>query len=220
MARPDARPDYRRHQVGSVSASPSGPGPAQVVVDVAPVVGICGTVSSFSPGLPIEHGVALPAVPRGHEWCGTVSAAWRRPTTLDLRARKLGRPMLAAGRSAAARPGFIMFAPTEARSGITALAGCPRREALRFHLGSLYRPTRSVDSAPEPSCSQAATRARGAAAQREPGRKVLVWGPGSIVLARGGVRRVPRADVDVALPRLRREGTAKSFPRPRTTDDR
>ena len=182
------------------------PGPRQVVVDVHRA-GICGTdVELFTRELPyFEQGKSRFPLCPGHEWCGTVSAIGAEVDPRWIGERVTGDTMLGCGRCQRCASGRHHVCADRSEIGITGWAGA-LAEKLLVPVGSLYRLPAVVDDRagalvePGGNAWRAVT-----AAHAGPGRRLLIWGPGSIGLlaaafaradgrrrARGGPRRAPR----------------------------
>jgi 2-desacetyl-2-hydroxyethyl bacteriochlorophyllide A dehydrogenase len=188
------------------------PGPSQVVVDVHRV-GICGTdVELFTRELAyFEQGKSRFPLCPGHEWCGTVSAVGAEADERWIGARVTGDTMLGCGRCRRCASGRHHVCADRSEIGITGWPGA-LAEKLVVPAGSLYRLPGSVDDRAGALVEPGGNALRAVlAAQAGPGRKVLVWGPGSIGLLAAAFARAAGADVDVVGLDFAREGLAKSF---------
>jgi 2-desacetyl-2-hydroxyethyl bacteriochlorophyllide A dehydrogenase len=188
------------------------PGPRQAVVDVHRA-GICGTdVELFTRELPyFEQGKSRFPLCPGHEWCGTVSAVGPDAGEHWLGTRVTGDTMLGCGRCRRCASGRHHVCEDRSEIGITGWPGA-LAEKLLVPVGSLYRLPAAVDDRAgalvEPGGN--AWRAVTAAAAG-PGRRLLIWGPGSIGLLAASFARAAGADVTVVGADSRREELAKSF---------
>jgi 2-desacetyl-2-hydroxyethyl bacteriochlorophyllide A dehydrogenase len=192
------------------------PGRRQVVVDVHRV-GVCGTdVELFTRGLPSfgQGESTFPLCP-GHEWCGTVSAIGTEVDPRWIGERVTGDAMLGCGHCPRCASGRHHVCAGRSEIGITGWPGA-LAEKLLVPVGSLYRLPAAVDDRdgalvePGGSSWRAAT-----AAHAGPGRRLLIWGPGSIGLLAAAFARAAGAEVHVvgldAGVDAQREELAKSF---------
>jgi 2-desacetyl-2-hydroxyethyl bacteriochlorophyllide A dehydrogenase len=188
------------------------PGPRQVVVDVHRA-GVCGTdVELFTRELPyFEQGKSRFPLCPGHEWCGTVSAIGAEVDPRWIGERVTGDTMLGCGRCQRCASGRHHVCADRSEIGITGWAGA-LAEKLLVPVGSLYRLPAVVDDRagalvePGGNAWRAVT-----AAHAGPGRRLLIWGPGSIGLLAAAFARATGADVHVVGLDARREELAKSF---------
>jgi 2-desacetyl-2-hydroxyethyl bacteriochlorophyllide A dehydrogenase len=188
------------------------PGPRQVVVDVHRA-GVCGTdVELFTRELPyFEQGKSRFPLCPGHEWCGTVSAIGAEVDPRWIGERVTGDTMLGCGRCQRCASGRHHVCADRSEIGITGWAGA-LAEKLLVPVGSLYRLPAVVDDRagalvePGGNAWRAVT-----AAHAGPGRRLLIWGPGSIGLLAAAFARAMGADVHVVGLDARREELAKSF---------
>ncbi len=188
------------------------PGPRQVVVDVHRA-GICGTdVELFTRELPyFEQGKSRFPLCPGHEWCGTVSAIGAEVDPRWIGERVTGDTMLGCGRCQRCASGRHHVCADRSEIGITGWAGA-LAEKLLVPVGSLYRLPAVVDDRagalvePGGNAWRAVT-----AAHAGPGRRLLIWGPGSIGLLAAAFARAMGADVHVVGLDARCEELAKSF---------
>jgi threonine dehydrogenase-like Zn-dependent dehydrogenase len=188
------------------------PGLRQVVVDVHGV-GICGTdVELFTRELPyFEQGKSRFPLCPGHEWCGTVSAVGAEVDPRWIGERVTGDTMLGCGRCSRCASGRHHVCADRSEIGIMGWPGA-LAEKLLVPVGSLYRLPAGVDDLAgalvEPGGN--AWRAVRAAAAG-PGRRLLIWGPGSIGLLATAFARAAGAEAEViGLDRERAE-LARSF---------
>jgi 2-desacetyl-2-hydroxyethyl bacteriochlorophyllide A dehydrogenase len=188
------------------------PGPGQVAVDVRRA-GICGTdVELFTRELPyFDQGKSWFPLCPGHEWCGTVSALGAGVDAGWAGVRVTGDTMLGCGRCQRCAAGRPHVCADRHEIGIAGWDGA-LAERLVVPAGSLFRLPDSVDDRAgalvEPGGN--AWRAVHAAGAR-PGRRVLIWGPGSIGLLATAFARAAGAEVDVIGVDSGREALARSF---------
>ena len=188
------------------------PGPRHVVVDVHRV-GICGTdVELFTRELPyFEQGKSRFPLCPGHEWCGTVSAIGPEIDEAWAGVRVTGDTMLGCGRCRRCASGRHHVCADRSEIGIMGWPGA-LAEKILVPQGSLYRLPDAVDDRAGALVEPGGNALRAVtAAQAGPGRRVLVWGPGSIGLLAVSFARAAGADVDVVGVDSRREDLAKSF---------
>jgi 2-desacetyl-2-hydroxyethyl bacteriochlorophyllide A dehydrogenase len=188
------------------------PGPRQVVVDVHRA-GVCGTdVELFSRELPyFENGRSVFPLCPGHEWCGTVSAVGAEVDPRWIGERVTGDTMLGCGRCQRCASGRHHVCADRSEIGITGWAGA-LAEKLLVPVGSLYRLPAVVDDRAGALVEPGGNAWRAvAAAHAGPGRRLLIWGPGSIGLLAAAFARAMGADVHVAGLDASREELAKSF---------
>jgi 2-desacetyl-2-hydroxyethyl bacteriochlorophyllide A dehydrogenase len=188
------------------------PGPRQVVVDVHQA-GVCGTdVELFTRELPyFEQGKSRFPLCPGHEWCGTVSAIGAEVDPRWVGERVTGDTMLGCGRCQRCASGRHHVCADRSEIGITGWAGA-LAEKLLVPVGSLYRLPAVVDDRAGALVEPGGNAWRAvAAAHAGPGRRLLIWGPGSIGLLATAFACATGADVHVAGLDARREELAKSF---------
>jgi 2-desacetyl-2-hydroxyethyl bacteriochlorophyllide A dehydrogenase len=188
------------------------PGPHQAVVDVHRV-GICGTdVELFTRELPyFEQGKSRFPLCPGHEWCGTVSAVGTDADEGWAGARVTGDTMLGCGHCRRCASGRHHVCADRSEIGITGWPGA-LAEKLLVPVGSLYRLPDSVDDRDGALVEPGGNALRAVlAAQAGPGKRLLIWGPGSIGLLAAAFARAAGADVDVVGLDPGREELAKSF---------
>lgn len=188
------------------------PGPGQVVVDVQRV-GICGTdVELFTRELAyFEQGKSSFPLCPGHEWCGTVSATGAGVDEGWAGARVTGDTMLGCGRCRRCASGRHHVCADRSEIGITGWPGA-LAEKLLVPAGSLYRLPDVVDDRAGALVEPGGNAWRAAAAAHAgPGKRLLIWGPGSIGLLATAFARAAGAEVDVAGLDFRRDDLARSF---------
>lgn len=188
------------------------PGPAQVVVTVHRV-GICGTdVELFTRELPyFEQGKSRFPLCPGHEWCGTVSAVGTGVDPRWVGERVIGDTMLGCGRCDRCASGRHHVCDDRSEIGIAGWPGA-LAEQLLAPVGSLHRLPDAVDDRAGALVEPGGNALRAVrAAQAGPGRRLLIWGPGSIGLLATAFARTAGAEVHVVGLNARREELAKSF---------
>ena len=188
------------------------PGPGQVVVDVQRA-GICGTdVELFTRELAyFEQGKSSFPLCPGHEWCGTVSATGAGVDESWAGARVTGDTMLGCGRCRRCASGRHHVCADRSEIGITGWPGA-LAEKLLVPAGSLYRLPDAVDDRAGALVEPGGNAWRAvAAAHAGPGKRLLIWGPGSIGLLATAFARAAGAEVDVAGLDSRRDDLARSF---------
>jgi 2-desacetyl-2-hydroxyethyl bacteriochlorophyllide A dehydrogenase len=188
------------------------PGPGQVAVDVHRA-GICGTdVELFTRELAyFDQGKSSFPLCPGHEWCGTVSAVGAGVDERLAGARVTGDTMLGCGRCHRCASGRHHVCADRSEIGITGWPGA-LAEKLLVPAGSLYRLPDVVDDRAGALVEPGGNAWRAvAAAHAGPGKKLLIWGPGSIGLLATAFARAAGAEVDVAGLDAQREALAKSL---------
>ena len=188
------------------------PGPGQVVVDVHRV-GICGTdVELFTRELAyFDQGKSRFPLCPGHEWCGPVSAVGAGVDEGWLGTRVTGDTMLGCGRCRRCASGRHHVCADRSEIGITGWPGA-LAEKLLVPVGSVHRLPASVDDRAGALVEPGGNALRAVlAAEAGPGRRLLIWGPGSIGLLAVAFARAAGADVDVVGLDFARAELAKSF---------
>jgi 2-desacetyl-2-hydroxyethyl bacteriochlorophyllide A dehydrogenase len=188
------------------------PGPGQVVVAVHRV-GICGTdVELFTRELPyFEQGKSRFPLCPGHEWCGTVSAVGADVDPRWVGERVTGDTMLGCGRCDHCASGRHHVCENRSEIGIVGWPGA-LAEKLLVPVTSLHRLPAAVDDRAGALVEPGGNALRAVrAAQAGPGRRLLIWGPGSIGLLATAFARAAGADVHVVGLDAHREELAKSF---------
>jgi 2-desacetyl-2-hydroxyethyl bacteriochlorophyllide A dehydrogenase len=188
------------------------PGLGQVVVTVHRV-GICGTdVELFTRDLPyFEQGKSRFPLCPGHEWCGTVSAVGSDVDPRWVGERVTGDTMLGCGQCDRCASGRHHVCENRSEIGIAGWPGA-LAEKLLVPVGSLHRLPDAVDDRAGALVEPGGNALRAVrAALAGPGRRLLIWGPGSIGLLATAFAHAAGADVHVVGLDARREDLAKSF---------
>ena len=184
------------------------PGAGQVVVDVARA-GICGTdVELFTGTLAyFAQGKSRFPLRPGHEWCGTVSALGDGVGGDWYGARVTGDTMLGCGHCARCRAGRGHVCADHHEIGIMGDWPGALAEKVLVPVSSLHRLPGTVDDRAGALVEPGGNAWRAAAAAgAAPGRRVLVWGAGTIGLLTTAFARAAGAEVHVlALDGQRRE---------------
>lgn len=187
------------------------PAAGQVVVDVHRV-GICGTDAELFTGelAYFAQGKSRFPLRPGHEWCGVVSAVGAGVDEAWHGARVTGDTMLGCGRCARCRAGNGHVCADRHEIGITDWPGALADKVL-VPAGSLYRLPAAVDDRAGALVEPGGNAHRAAvAAQAGPGKRVLVWGAGTIGLLAAAFAAAAGAEVHVlGLDSGRRELAAK-----------
>jgi threonine dehydrogenase-like Zn-dependent dehydrogenase len=189
-----------RAGVEEVAAPLAGAG--QVVVDVDRV-GICGTdVEIFTGGMAyFRDGHARYPMRLGHEWCGTVSAVGAGVEQGWLGRRVTGDTMLGCGSCRLCRSGRQHLCADRYEIGIRGGWPGALAEQLLVPAGALHALPDSIDSTVGAMVEPGGNALRAAqAAQAAPGRRVLVYGPGTIGLLVGQFALAAGAEVHVVGP--------------------
>lgn len=187
----------RSARVLDVEAPVAGPG--QVVIDVARV-GVCGTDVEFFTGemAYLHSGHAAYPLRLGHEWCGTVAAAGDGVDCGWVGRRVTADTMLGCGRCERCRTGRQHVCEFRFEIGIRNGWPGALAEQLAVPVSSLVELPDGMDDTigalVEPGGNALrAVRAAGAA----PGRRILVWGSGTIGLLATQLAAVDGAEVHV-----------------------
>ena len=174
---------------------------------------ICGTdVELFTRELAyFDQGKSSFPLCPGHEWCGTVSAVGAGVDEAWAGQRVTGDTMLGCGHCRRCASGRHHVCADRREIGIIGWPGA-LAEKLLVPAGSLYRLPAEVDDAAGALVEPGGNALRAvAAAHAGPGKRLLVWGPGSIGLLAAAFARAAGAEVDVVGLDSGREELAKSF---------
>jgi 2-desacetyl-2-hydroxyethyl bacteriochlorophyllide A dehydrogenase len=174
------------------------PAAGQVVVDVRRV-GICGTDFELFTGelAYFAQGKSRFPLRPGHEWCGVVSAVGAGVAEAWHGARVTGDTMLGCGHCRRCQAGNGHVCADRHEIGIMGWPGALADKVL-VPATSLHRLPAAVDDRAgalvEPGGN---ARRAAAAAQAGPGKRILVWGPGTIGLLTAAFAAAAGAEVDV-----------------------
>ena len=160
------------------------PRPGEVVVEVARV-GVCGTDEELFAGTLayFETGRATYPLRPGHEWAGTVTEIGADVAEDWMGARVTGDTMLACGRCDRCLDGRRHVCRSMAEVGISLGVDGALAERLAVPADSLHRLPAGVDDAAGALVEPGGNAWRTAsAALAGPGRRILVWGTGTIGL--------------------------------------
>jgi threonine dehydrogenase-like Zn-dependent dehydrogenase len=174
------------------------PGAGQVVVDVRRV-GICGTdFELFTRDLAyFDQGKSRFPLRPGHEWCGVVSAVGTGVAEAWHGARVTGDTMLGCGHCRRCRAGNGHVCADRHEIGIMGWPGALADKIL-VPASCLHRLPAAVDDRAGALVEPGGNAQRAAAAaQAGPGRRILVWGPGTIGLLSTAFAHAAGAEVDV-----------------------
>ncbi|HLH82401.1 MAG TPA: alcohol dehydrogenase catalytic domain-containing protein [Trebonia sp.] len=188
------------------------PAAGQVVVDVHRV-GICGTDAELFTGelAYFAQGKSRFPLRPGHEWCGVVSAVGAGVDESWRGVRVTGDTMLGCGRCGRCRAGNGHVCADRHEIGITGWPGALAGKVL-VPVTSLHRLPAAVDdragalAEPGGNAQRAVT-----AAHAGPGKRVLVWGPGTIGLLAAAFASAAGAEVHVLGVDGRRRELAVKF---------
>lgn len=187
------------------------PAAGQAVVDVHRV-GICGTDFELFIGelAYFDKGKSRFPLRPGHEWCGVVSAIGAGVDEAWHGARVTGDTMLGCGQCRRCRAGNGHVCADRHEIGIMGWPGALADKIL-VPATSLHRLPGAVDDQAGALVEPGGNAWRAAAAaQAGPGKRILVWGPGTIGLLTAAFARAAGAQVDVfALDSRARELAAR-----------
>lgn len=188
------------------------PGAGQVVVDVRRA-GICGTdVELFTGQLAYfaQGKIGFPIRP-GHEWCGVVSALGDGVDSGWLGTRVTGDTMLGCGRCRRCAAGRGHVCADRREVGIMGWPGAVA-EKMPARVSSLHRLPDAIDDRAGALVEPGGNGWRAAtAAQAEPGKRILVCGPGTIGLLTTAFATAMGAEVHIWALGRDREELAASF---------
>ena len=179
------------------------PGPGQALVAVARV-GVCGTDEELFEGSMAYFATGRSRYPLrpGHEWTGTVEAVGDGVDARWRGRRVIGDTMLADGTCDRCRSGRRHVCRDLAEVGISAGVDGALAERLVVPADSLHALPDAVDDAAGALVEPGGNAWRAAsAAWAEPGRRVLVWGSGTIGLLTAAFGHAAGAEVHVVARR-------------------
>lgn len=175
------------------------PGPGDVVVAVERA-GVCGTDTEFWTGhmTYLHDGQAAYPVRIGHEWCGTVIATGPGTDPSWLGCRVTGDTMLGCGHCPRCRSGRQHLCRDRYEIGIRHGFPGALAERLRVPAGSLQRLPDTVDAVAGALVEPGANALRAVRASLAgPGKRILIFGPGTIGLLAAGLARALGATVQL-----------------------
>jgi threonine dehydrogenase-like Zn-dependent dehydrogenase len=188
------------------------PAAGQVVVDVHRV-GICGTDFELFAGelAYFKQGKSRFPLRPGHEWCGVVSALGPGVAEAWHGARVTGDTMLGCGRCRRCRAGNGHVCADRHEIGIMGWPGALADKVL-VPASSLHRLPAAVDDRAGALVEPGGNAHRAAAAAHAgPGKRILVWGPGTIGLLTAAFARAAGAEVHVRALDSRNAELAAKF---------
>src|SRR4051794_11994865 len=186
-----------RAEISDVPPPTAGPG--DVVVEVARV-GVCGTDQELFAGtMPyLASGRASYPLRPGHEWSGVVREIGEGVSAAWLDARVTGDTMLACGRCDRCRSMRGHVCRDLVEVGISRGFDGALAERLRVPASSLHRLPDTVDDAAGALVEPGGNAWRAVAAVHAvPGRRVLVWGAGTVGLLAAAFARAAGSEVHV-----------------------
>ena len=187
----------RTAEVQDVAEPAAGPG--QVVVDVARV-GVCGTDVEFFTGAMayLHSGQAEYPLRLGHEWCGRVSDVGEGVDAWWLGRRVTGDTMLGCGHCRRCLSGRQHVCADRHEIGIRYGWPGALAERLLVPAVALHELPDSIDDVTGALVEPGGNALRAVlAAGAEPGRRILVWGSGTIGLLSAQLAVAHGAVVDV-----------------------
>ncbi|GII22662.1 alcohol dehydrogenase [Planosporangium mesophilum] len=188
-------------------------GPGQVVVDVERV-GVCGTdVELFTGEMAYLHqGHASYPLRPGHEWCGVVSAAGDGVDPGWLGRRVTGDTMLGCGRCHRCRSGRQHVCADRYEIGVRGGWPGALAEQLAVPVTSLHALPATVSRTAGAMVEPGGNALRAVeAAVAAPGRRILIWGPGTIGLLAARFALARGAEVHVVGQRGQDLGLAREL---------
>jgi threonine dehydrogenase-like Zn-dependent dehydrogenase len=189
------------------------PGHGQVVADVRRV-GICGTDRELFAGtLPyFAQGKSRFPLRPGHEWCGMVSTIGTEVDPSWHGARVTADTMLGCGRCSRCRNGNGHVCADRDEIGIMGEWPGALAERILVPVSSLHRLPDSLDDRVGAPVEPGGNAWRAAsAADPGPGKRVLVWGAGTIGLLTAAFAHASGAEVDILSLNQQRAKIAKMF---------
>ena len=194
-------------------------GPGQVVVDVARV-GVCGTDVEFFTGVMayLHDGQATYPLRLGHEWCGSVSAVGEGVDSWWLGRRVTGDTMLGCGHCHRCTSGRQHVCAERHEIGIRNGWPGALAERLLVPASALHELPDTLDDTAGALVEPGGNALRAVlAADAAPGRRLLVWGSGTIGLLSAQLAVAAGADVDVVGHHLETLQMARDFGAARAT---
>ncbi len=176
-------------------------------------VGICGTdFELFSGELAyFAQGKSRFPLRPGHEWCGVVSAVGAGVAEAWHGARVTGDTMLGCGHCRRCRAGNGHVCADRHEIGIMGWPGALADKVL-VPAASLHRLPAAVDDRAGALVEPGGNAQRAAAAaQAGPGKRILVWGPGTIGLLTAAFAHAAGAEVHVLALNSRHQELAGKF---------
>lgn len=173
--------------------------PGQVVVDVSRV-GVCGTDVEFYKGdmAYLHNGSAEYPLRLGHEWCGTVSEVGEGVDAWWLGQRVTGDTMLGCGHCHRCLSGRQHVCADRYEIGVRHGWPGALAERLPVPVTALHALPDAIDDTAGALIEPGANALRAVlAAGAEPGRRILVWGSGTIGLLATQLAVAHGADVHV-----------------------
>jgi 2-desacetyl-2-hydroxyethyl bacteriochlorophyllide A dehydrogenase len=189
------------------------PGPGDVFVAVHRV-GVCGTDQELFAGTMAYLATRRATYPLrpGHEWSGVVQAVGAGVDQAWLGARVTGDTMLACGRCDRCRSRRAHVCRDLVEVGISLGFDGALAEALCVPASSLFRLPEAVDDAAGALVEPGGNAWRAAAAVHAvPGRRILVWGAGTVGLLAAAFARAAGAEVHVVARRPERQALAMAM---------
>ena len=188
----------------------------QVVVDVERV-GLCGTDVEFFTGQMsyLHDGHAAYPLRLGHEWCGTVASVGDAVDAAWLGRRVTGDTMLGCGRCDRCRSGRQHVCAQRFEIGIRGGWPGALAEQLLVPASALHALPAEIDVVAGALVEPGGNALRAVrAADLAPGRRVLVWGPGSIGLLAASFAAADGAEVHLVGTEQRSLDFARSLGHP------
>jgi threonine dehydrogenase-like Zn-dependent dehydrogenase len=176
--------------------------PGEVVVEVERV-GLCGTDVEFFTGemAYLHQGHAAYPIRLGHEWCGLVAEVGAGVDPGWIGVRVTGDTMLGCGRCHRCRGGRQWLCATRHEIGVRGGRPGALAERLPVPVTALHRLPGSIGPEAGAMVEPGGNALRAVlAAEAGPGRRVAVWGPGTIGLLAARFAAARGAEVHVIAP--------------------